>query len=138
MYRSATRRIISVGSVLLAAGAGCSDPSETSECHGDVTVAVNPGPAPVFSWTPACGLSFLSVVDRGDQSQPYWDVSASAPENTLAPPITFGVTPDGATGGPPFQPLRAGGAYLVQVFRIVQQSDGSFMQIEAGEQAFNQ
>jgi hypothetical protein len=138
MRQCATRRFLVAGSVLVAAGAGCSNPAEVSECHGNVEVTVTPGPAPVFNWAPDCGLSFLTVLDRGDQSQGYWDVSAASPENTLVPPITFGVTPKGASGQPPNQPLRAGGAYLVRVFRIQEQSDGSFLPIEAGERAFNQ
>src|SRR4051794_30062805 len=101
-----TRRILVAGSILVAAGAGCSNPAEVSECHGDVEVTVTRGPAPLFNWTPVCGISFLTVVDRGDQSQGYWDVSAGSPANTLVPPITFGVVPKGASGGAPYQPLR--------------------------------
>jgi hypothetical protein len=130
-----------IGFILLAVGPACSDVTGLSECHGDVQVVVTPGPAPaapVFSWTPGCGLSSLAVFDRGDQSQIFWNVSAPVGSNSLAPPITYGVTPKGATGDPATRPLVPDGAYLVRVFRITQRSDGGFDLIPSGEQIFNQ
>ncbi len=128
-----------IGFILLAVGPACSDATGLSECHGDVQVVVTPGSAPVVSWTPACGLGFVAVMERGDQTQIYWNLhSAPVGSNSLASPVTYGVTPKGATEDPSTRPLVPGGAYLVRVFRITQRSDGSFDLILSGEQIFNQ
>jgi hypothetical protein len=132
-------RIVSLGVPLLfLAALACSDATDISECHGQVDVVVTPGPPPVYSWTPACRISYLVVVDRGDQSQGFWSVSSGVGKKDIAPPVTHGVVPAHATEDAGTRPLQPGGAYLVILFLVDEDQNGEFVVTRAGEQAFNQ
>jgi hypothetical protein len=126
-----------IGALLLASAA-CSDPTAISECHGQVQIAVTLGATPVYNWTPACRVGYLVVVDRGDQGLGFWSVSSAVGKNDIAPPVTHGVVPAGATEDAGTQPLQPDGAYLVMVFLVEQNAGGQFVTTKAGEQAFNQ
>jgi len=100
----------------------CSDgPTHPAGCSGDLQVSVDThtlGPTrPVFSWSPRCGTTFVTVVTAqfgvGDPAV-MW--SMSVPENlSMAPPIVYGRTPPNATYSTPPQPLSPGQRYRVQV-----------------------
>ena len=102
---------------VVAALACSSDPAgpDTSlpECTGPVTVEVSSGTSPTFDWSPECRL-FLVLVELGATDQ--WIV-VSEGENAIAPPVRYGVVPDGAVEQELAIPLVAGQAYDVNLFR---------------------
>ena len=84
-----------VGFLLL----GCSGDEPTSpvsECPGDplsITVTVTPGEV-VFSWSPACRLTGWNIEPVGSGAD-QWLVLYEG-SNSIPPPVTYGVVPDGA------------------------------------------
>ena len=102
--------------------ASCSDgPTHPTGCSGDIQVSVDThrfGPTrPVFSWTPRCGTTFLTVTTVqfgiGDPAV-IWTLSV--PDNlSMAPPIVYGSTPPGANTYTPAQPLVLGQTYRVDI-----------------------
>ena len=121
----ATRVIAPLFAVL-----GCRGPSSISPeaCNRDVQVVVVTGANPVFSWSPACGVSSLSVVTvpstPGANQESVWGFSVPE-QNPIGPAIRFrsvralGFSPDGASvltgggqvpgyGGPAYMSFKAG------------------------------
>ena len=104
----------------------CNDsPTHPVGCSGSVTINVrpslDPSGTPQFDWSPRCGITNLTVivlpVGIGDPAV-MWDISA--PENSqIAPPVTYGHVPRGATGGFGPEPLQAGSTYRVSILSIV-------------------
>jgi hypothetical protein len=79
----------------LRCGGDESGPSELSECAGPVTLSVSAGTEPRFTWTPACRLFLVLVEDpSGDGDQ--WGVLSDS-SNNIAPGVSYGVIPSGAT-----------------------------------------
>ena len=83
-------------------------------CSGPVTVVVGSGTTPTFSWSPACSLFLLLVEDNSGADQ--WSVITDS-TNAIAPPVTYGVVPPGATGDFPPATLVSGTSYEVSVFK---------------------
>ena len=104
--------------IAIVAGLACSsDPAgpDTSlpECAGPVTVEVSSGTSPTFDWDPECRLFLVLVeLDGGDQ----WLVLSEG-RNAIAPPVRYGVVPDGAVEDEPAIPLEPGKTYDVALFR---------------------
>lgn len=96
---------------------GCSDdssgPEELPECTGQVTVSISAGTEPTFNWAPAC-RGFLLLVEEG--ATDVWSVITLG-SNDLAPPVTYGVVPAGATELDTPVPLMVGTTYDVILFR---------------------
>ena len=102
--------------------AGCSDglgPWPLHPCAPDqeVEVAVRNDPLPVFSWTPACGLSSLQVWDQHQTSGWTLFTGARTTENPLRSGIRYGQVPPEAIEPGPASPLLAGRPYTVTVYR---------------------
>ena len=101
--------------MLLWVATGCRDlPSGPGGCEGDVTITVSPDPVPVFSWTPDCAVGTLFVTDA--TQQPIWHVEGPVGANTIRPPVTYGVRPEGAVSELPAGELRNGFGYTVVAF----------------------
>jgi hypothetical protein len=126
-----------LGAILLAVVPACSDPTDIAECHGQIDLSVTPGPAPVFNWTPECMIAYLVIDDRGDGTG-YWTVSSPPGQNIIAPPVTYGVVPQGSTEDLGPNPLEPGGAYLAIAFLTQRDQSGDLIPIRIGELAFNQ
>ena len=107
-------------------------------CHdNNVTVHVAPGVNPVFSWSPSCGISGLTVVAESDVTA-LWTVngSASANENPIESGVRYGLTPERAqTVTGPLQ-LQRGVAYRVQVRRLICERNAPCHVVAAGETRF--
>jgi hypothetical protein len=88
------------------------DPS-IPECSGPVTIEVSAGTMPTFDWTPECRL-FLVLVELGATDR--W-IILSEGANAIAPPVRYGVVPDGAVQQEPALPLEAGQTYDVTLAR---------------------
>jgi hypothetical protein len=93
----------------------------TEGCVQNVQVTVAPETNPLFSWAPACGISFLSVVtvpSSGAGVETVW--SFSVPENNpVGPRIRYGQAPTGAAVSVAPRPLVAGATYRVRVLHTV-------------------
>ena len=120
---------------ILLAGAltSCSDPAAAG-CSGDVDVSVVRYDPPVFSWAPECGVSNLAVGDPAERS--LWHIHGGVGENTIEPPVTFGIVPKGAGESVPPGELQHGNLYIVRVFRLHQEPSGEYTLIQTGEQNF--
>jgi hypothetical protein len=99
---------------------GCSDddsqrPQSIAACTGSVSVTVSEGLEPTFSWTPNCRLFFL-LVEPSDSGDDQWHVISDS-ANVIAPPVKYGVVPDGAVERNPAVDLVPGHAYHVYLFR---------------------
>src|SRR5438046_3011135 len=86
-------------SALLLTVIGCSATSSVTPegCTRNVQVTVLPGP--VFAWSPACGMSSLSVVtvsSAGANEQSMWGFSVSE-QKPIGPAVAYGSAPAGAT-----------------------------------------
>ena len=101
-------------STALACSSDPAGPDTTlPDCTGPVTVEVSSGTSPTFDWEPACRL-FLVLVELGGSDQ--WIVLSEG-ENAIAPPVRYGIVPDGAVEQEPAIPLVAGQAYDLGLFR---------------------
>jgi hypothetical protein len=103
---------------------GCSGTSSVAPegCVQNVQVAVLPGTYPVFSWSPACGISSLSVVTvsstPGAIEESMWGFSVSE-QSPIGPGIHYGTAPVGATVWTQPRSLVAGATYRVRVIQTV-------------------
>jgi len=106
---------------------GCaSDILDPGGCAGEVSLAVQGGPAPEFSWTPPCGVLELGV------TQQYFDPSCQclmgrvlwvlesrdADRNQLEPSIRYGQAPTVARTTHAAEPLTSGEEYEVVLTRL--------------------
>lgn len=121
-------------SLLLSSLCGCEDPQGIEGCLGDVQLSVLPGSPPTFTWVPECGISNLAVSDGSGQVM--WGIHGPVGENSIEPPVTLGVTPEGATEAVAPEELRDGFGYTVRVFRLHRASDAELQLIRAGEAHF--
>lgn len=97
-------------------------------------LSVAGGSSPTFSWAPSCSLSSLVVVNASEEA--LWNVQAPVGRNTLVPPITYGVVPEGAHQEGPLEILDPGFGYAVRVFRLERTSDDELISLQAGESFF--
>lgn len=121
----------------MIAGMGCSDePSGAGgplpECTGPVSVAVSPGTTPTFTWTPTCRLFFL-LVEPADAGTDLWSIISDG-ANLIAPPVTYGVVPNGVQEGDAPTPLVTGTGYEVYLYRWT--GPGSQDGVLVGSRAF--
>ena len=93
-------------------------------CDRQVTVVVQAGPAPVFSWSPACSVEQLTVYQAQPGQTVKWRIAS---EGGINPGVRYGRVPAGARQVTPPKPLSpeegasvelvstdsAGGAHLV-------------------------
>lgn len=119
---TATRTLALVlGAGLLAAcdadpsGIGRDEP--VIDCGPDVTsvaVTVSGGLTPGIDWSPRCRVSLLLIEE---EAHDMWSLRGGEEENRVAPPITYGVTPNGLSGGPA-EPLVSGHTYEVILWHV--------------------
>ena len=104
----------------LAVSAGCSDSTSEAtlpECTGTVAPTIGAGLTPVIRWTPACRL-FLVLVEDPTGGTDQWGVLSDS-TNGIAPPVTYGTLPAGATKElTPPNNLQTGHAYRLDVLRF--------------------
>jgi hypothetical protein len=110
---------LAVAVVLLVA---CSDdepaaPIVVPECSDPLTITVTADSVLTFSWTPYCRLMGWLIelaADGGDK----WIVWSEG-SNSVAPPITYGIVPDGATQVHYAGPLIHGTEYKLLLHRWI-------------------
>jgi hypothetical protein len=109
---------------LLLTALGCSGTSSVTPdgCVQNVQVAVLPGTNPVFSWSPTCGVSSLTVVTvpstPGVSEESMWGFSVPE-QSPVGPGIRYGVAPVGATVWTQPRALVPGANYRVRVIQTV-------------------
>lgn len=106
----------------LLAALSCRGAVSPEGCARDVEVSVARGANPVFSWSPGCGISSLSVVTvpstSGVSEEAVWGFTV--PERTpIGPTIRYGIAPAGATVSTQPRALVAGATYRVLVMQTV-------------------
>lgn len=124
----ARRRLAAIGSLaLVAVLSACDDDAfePPRECTGPISVTVSSGTPPQFTWTAACAVARVVVLEPPslDLTPIAWDVR-SAPSRILSP-VRYGVRPTGATEEQPPEELRAGETYQVRVYSDAQIVIGS-------------
>ena len=116
--------------------AGCEGATTVvAPCSQNVDVFVGGGSAPLFAWSPACGISELDVstVPATGGGQPVSVWSFHVPENQpVGPFIRYGIAPSHAVVSIQPQALEAGTTYRVQVFQTV----GGDVLTSSGEATF--
>lgn len=99
---------------------GCDGTSSVTPdgCIQNVQVTVLPGANPAFVWSPACGMSSLSVVTvpsvAGVSEETMWGFSVSE-QSPIGPAVRYGRAPDGATVWSQPRSLVSGETYRVRV-----------------------
>lgn len=138
-------RWLRVPLVLLGAGlCACSggfEPTAAEPCAFDqeVAVEVGSGPAPLITWTPACGMASLEILPVTGSPTSGWLLFTGprAPENPLRSGIVYGQTPPEAIAPGPATALAAGTEYQVVISRWVGDSSGLGSLIPAGGATFS-
>lgn len=99
---------------------GCGSPTRPhyDGCLGSVNIAltgVGEGSTPRFDWSPACGISQVSVnTVPGPGAAPILVWALSAPEQSpIGPSIVYGIVPRGATSSHAAEPLVHGVTYRI-------------------------
>jgi hypothetical protein len=107
---------------LLLTTPGCSDTTSPKACGGTVQVAVLRLPNPIFTWSPACGVSSFQVVTvpsaPGAMEESVWGFTVPE-QSPIGPAVTYGIAPAGATVWQQPSALLAGGTYRVRVMQTV-------------------
>ena len=121
--------------LLAGLGSGCTSSVAPEGCAQNVNLAVTPAANPLFSWSPACGVSSLSVArvpsQPGGVGELVWGFSVSE-QTPIGPPIRYGASPAGARIWTPPRALEAGATYRVQVVMTV----GGDVLVSTGERDF--
>lgn len=81
-----------------------------------LTISVTGEPRPVFTWTPACPVTELSVRLKGPDAT-VWAIVGTWPRYHILPPVTYGVGPEGTMAITPSDTLFASGTYDVIISR---------------------
>jgi hypothetical protein len=107
-------------------------------CPGNsVSLHAASSQAPFFTWTPACGMAFLTVFEESGGAA-VWTVYSknSAAENPISSGVRYARTPMQSTdlAGP--EDLRSGVAYRVQVARMICDVGKPCGLVPAGEASF--
>ncbi|MFN8653728.1 MAG: hypothetical protein U0133_17615 [Gemmatimonadales bacterium] len=101
---------------ILAAGllsAGDRDPA-TQRCDTVVPVVSQTMP-PVFSWTPACAITELTVTLQGST---VWAITVAGHPYGILPPVTYGQAPRGTMATTPADTLYPSGRYGLKLRRL--------------------
>ena len=109
---------------LLVLVPACSDQGPPPACTGTVTATVSAGTTPTFSWTPACSLEGLIVALPGPGALA-WRIESTTQTNTIAPPVTYGVTPAGAQAPTAPTALVTGTTYDLSLLRLDDHQGGT-------------
>ncbi|PLX31122.1 MAG: hypothetical protein C0600_06415 [Ignavibacteria bacterium] len=134
MYRS----MLICGLLLWATSAmpGCAEDEAVApvigECTGDVTVSISVGETVEISWEPECKLFYLLVEPVGSGSDHWAVISDSV--NAIAPPVTYGIVPEGAELSRTAEPLEEGKSYDVYLYRWT--GPGPHSGVPAGQGVF--
>lgn len=120
---------------LVLTSVACGSPSEPARpglvlCEPPVVVTTTAtAQGPRFSWSPACGATYLEVTSL-DHQQVYWIVQGDT--GKIGPGVTYGVEPPayGSRLGP--NALEVGGRYAIRLGLMVEEE--SFFIV--GEGAF--
>jgi hypothetical protein len=103
--------------VALAGTICCADATApAAPCNGPIDVTVSTAATPTISWTPACGISLLTVsaVTALPESETVWGLTVSE-QHPIGPAITYGDNPRGADVWVQPQSLAVGQQYRVWV-----------------------
>jgi hypothetical protein len=102
--------------LILLASVSCADdvsaPDNRGPCTSDVSVTVSGGTTPTFTWTPACRVIGL-LVEQGSSDRWFLEATGAG----IAPSVTYGSVPPGASEDAPPIPLVSGTTYEVILFR---------------------
>jgi hypothetical protein len=103
-----------VALILLASLSGCDNATapNSGPCTSDVFVTVSAGTTPKFTWTPACRVIGLLVEHEASDR---WFLEATGAG--IAPGVTYGSVPAGASEDAPAIALVSGTRYEVILFR---------------------
>jgi len=102
---------------------GCADETNLGpgNCPNDVSLSVQLGETPVFSWQPACEADgfivskyFISASGL-EAVTAVWSIQADT--IPFPPPLTYGVAPMGVPEDVPAEPLEEGKKYRVWLTR---------------------
>ena len=104
--------------------------SGVAGCSEQVALSVSLGVAPTFTWSPECVIFALTVTSVIGQ-QELWTIISSNNSNSIDPPITYGVEPDGAVETGPAVLLEEEMEYRVTVIAL----SGGIEEV-AGTEAF--
>ncbi len=104
--------------------------SGVAGCSGQVALSVGLGVARTFTWSPACAIFALTVTPVIGQ-QELWTIIGSNNSNSINPPVTYGVEPDGAVETGPAALLEEEVEYRVTLIVL----SGGFEEV-AGTETF--
>ena len=90
--------------------------SGVAGCSEQVALSVSLGLAPTFTWSPECAIFALKVTPVIGQ-QELWTIISNN-RNSIDPPITYGVVPDGAVENGPAALLEGEMEYRVTVIAL--------------------
>ncbi len=99
-------------------------------CSGEVSLTVPLGVVPTFTWSPECAIFALTVTPVIGQ-QELWTIISSNNSNSIDPPVTYGVEPDGAVETGPAALLEEEVEYRVTLIVL----SGGFEEV-AGTEVF--
>ncbi|HUG01385.1 MAG TPA: hypothetical protein VML95_05945 [Longimicrobiales bacterium] len=119
----AGRAAVALAFLVAACGGDATAPGEEAvPCEAttnSVEASVAVGQAVVFDWTPACEVALLLVEPTGS-GHDLWAVSVDDAEaNGIAPPVTYGVLPEGAESSSAAEPLISGQRYELILWRVM-------------------
>jgi hypothetical protein len=119
---------------LLALALACSESTAPPPpCQGPIEISA--GDVPLrFSWSPACGISALSVVEVADapaNERVVWGFTVSE-QYPVGSAIRYGAPPDGASVWQAPESLDAGSTYRVTVMMTV----GGDVMVASGSATF--
>jgi hypothetical protein len=111
------------GVAILFAALSCNGTSSVAPdgCVRNVVITVIPGANPVFFWSPACGMSSLSVVtvpSASGSEETMWGFSVPE-QKPVGPAIRYGRAPEGSTVWTQPRALVVGTTYRVRVMHTV-------------------
>jgi hypothetical protein len=122
---------------LLLTTLSCSRTTAPEGCAQNVQVAVSTGAGPIFSWSPACGISSLAVVTVpaapgvSGSGESMW--AFSVPEQRpIGPAVLYGTAPADATVSTQPRALVVGTTYRVSVMQTL----GGDGVVGSGERVF--
>jgi hypothetical protein len=117
-----------MAATLLGAGVACGDggTEPLRACSEPIQVSVSAGTSPTISWTPACGVGYLTVrrplpPSTGGGVDPQWTIRSDG--QRIGSSVRYGVRPPGTVEVVAPQPLLAGQSYGV----VLGHSDESFL-----------
>jgi hypothetical protein len=102
-----------LASVVLAACGSDNPAAPTVACQTAITATVGTGTTPRFDWSPACGITAISVIAAPGLGTPttMWIIESDT--RLLGPGIRYGDTPAGTRTATPAHPVTHGSSYMV-------------------------